>query len=249
MSATITPFPRQAPAPATLHEELLPALRALIEQGDLLPGARIPERELCQRFNVSRTPLRECLKVLAAEGLVDLLPHRGARIATLDDEHLAHLFEVIAALEAEAGRLACRRIDAASLAEIQGLHWRMYAHFLRAELPAYFTLNQQIHTAILHAAGNPVLLATHASLAGRLTRARYMSNRIDPARWQHAMDEHDAILAAIIARDGDRLATLLATHLQNKRDTIMQALRGMQALPGMNALPGMQALPGNGAAS
>ena len=177
---------------------------------------------------MSRTPLRECLKVLAAEGLVELLPNRGARIATLDDEHLVHLFEVIAMLEAEGGRLACLRIQPAELAEIQGMHYRMHAHFLRAELPGYFALNQDIHAAIMRAAANPVLVATHAGLAGRITRARYMSNRIRPDRWQAAMDEHCGILAALERRDGDALGPLLARHLHNKRDIITGALRGDQ---------------------
>jgi len=213
-------------APPSLHEGLLDGLRTLINEGDLLPGVRVPERELCARFKVSRTPLRECLKVLAAEGLVELLPNRGARVATLDEEHLVHLFEVIAALEAEGGRLACQRIGAAELAEVQGLHYRMYAHFLRGELPGYFALNQAIHAAIMRAAGNPVLMATHAGLAGRITRARYMSNRIRPDRWQAAMDEHDAILGALTRRDGAALGPLLARHLQNKRDIITEALHG-----------------------
>ncbi len=150
--------------PRSLHADLLDGLRDLVNRGDLAPGARVPERALCERFGVSRTPLREALKVLAAEGLVDLLPNRGARIATLADDHLMHLFEVIAALEAEGGRLACQRITDDALAEIQGLHYRMYAHFLRQELPEYFALNQAIHHAILTAAGNPVLLATYGSL-------------------------------------------------------------------------------------
>ena len=218
--ATILPFPNAR----TLHGDLLAGLREMINQGDLVPGARVPERALCERFGVSRTPLREALKVLAAEGLVELRPNRGARIATLGDEHLTHLFEVIAALEAEGGRLACARITADAAAEIQALHYRMYAHFLRRELSPYFALNQAIHAAILDAAGNPVLSATYNSLAGRITRARYMSNRMRPDRWQTAMDEHDAILAALIRRDGEALGTLLAQHLHNKRDIITEAL-------------------------
>ena len=221
-SNVVQAFP---PAPS-LHEGLLDGLRTLINEGDLLPGTRVPERELCARFKVSRTPLRECLKVLAAEGLVDLLPNRGARVGTLDDEHLIHLFEVIATLEAEGGRLACERITPAELAEVQGLHYRMYAHFLRGELPGYFALNQAIHAAIMRAAGNPVLTATHASLAGRITRARYMSNRIRPDRWQSAMDEHGAILDALARRDGAALGPMLARHLQNKRDIVTATLLG-----------------------
>jgi DNA-binding GntR family transcriptional regulator len=204
---------------------LLEQLRLLINQGDLAPGVRVPERELCQRFGISRTPLREALKVLAAEGLVQLLPNRGARVAALDEAHLDHLFEVIALLEAEGGRLACARITEAALAEIQAMHYRMYAHFLRNELPPYFKLNQAIHEAILDAAGNPVLVATYNSLAGRITRARYLSNRIRPDRWKTAMDEHEAIIKLLERRDGDALATLLARHLRNKRDVIMEQIR------------------------
>jgi DNA-binding GntR family transcriptional regulator len=238
--ATIHPFPSTARAPAqpatttpgrSLHGELLEQLRLLINQGDLAPGIRVPERELCQRFGISRTPLREALKVLAAEGLVQLLPNRGARVATLEDTHLEHLFEVIALLEAEGGRLACARITEPALAEIQAMHYRMYAHFLRQELPAYFTLNQAIHEAILEAAGNPVLIATYKSLAGRITRARYLSNRIRPDRWKSAMDEHEEIVQLLARRDGEALAALLSRHLQNKRDVIMDQIQTTPADP------------------
>ena len=100
----------------------------------------------------------------------------------------------------------------------------MYAHFLRHELSAYFALNQAIHAAILDAAANPVLTATYNSLAGRITRARYMSNRMRPDRWKQAMDEHDGILAALLRRDGEALGALLSRHLRNKRDIIMEAM-------------------------
>ena len=210
---------------ATLHGALLGELRTMIVHGDLAPGARVPERALCQRFAVSRTPLREALKVLAAEELVVLLPHRGARIATLDEARLDHLFEVIGLLEAEAGRLAAPRIADDALAEVQSMHYRMRAHFLRAELPEYFALNQAIHAAILQATGNPVLIATYASLAGRVTRARYITNRTRPDRWAQAMEEHEGILDALCRRDGERLARLLSEHLRNKRDIIAAQIR------------------------
>ncbi|MGI3778321.1 MAG: GntR family transcriptional regulator [Janthinobacterium lividum] len=209
----------------TLHGALLGELRTMIVQGDLAPGARVPERALCARFAVSRTPLREALKVLAAEELVVLLPRRGARVATLDEARLDHLFEVIGLLEAEAGRLAAPRIAPDAIAEVQSMHYRMRAHFLRGELPEYFALNQAIHAAVLRAAGNPVLIATYASLSGRITRARYMSNRFHPDRWAQAMEEHEEILDALCRRDGERLARLLSEHLRNKRDIIVAQIR------------------------
>lgn len=226
----IRPFPASPragqPAGQTPHVESLDGIRALTDRGDLPPGVRVPERTLCQRFGVSRTPLREALKVLAAEGLVALLPNRGARIAALDEGELGHLFEAIAALEAEAGRLARSRIGEDMLAEIKGLHHRMYAHFLRRELPEYVALNRAIHEAILRAAANPVPRATHAGLASRVARARYMANRMHPDRWRAAMDEHGAVLDALCRRDGPLLAALLTRHLANKRDIVAAAIRG-----------------------
>jgi len=226
MTNVVQAFPRPS-----LHAGLLDGLRGMIDAGDLLPGARIPERALCARFAVSRTPLRECLKVLAAEGVVELLPNRGARVATLDEEHLAHLFEVIAALEAEGGRLACLRITPAAFADIQGLHYAMHAQFLREDLPGYFSRNQAIHEGIMAAAGNPVLQSAHAGLASRITRARYMSNRMRPDRWRAAMTEHEAILDLLGRRDGPALGALLSQHLQNKRDIVMEAIRAQSAPP------------------
>jgi DNA-binding GntR family transcriptional regulator len=221
-SADILAFPAAARG---LHGTVLDGLRNMINEGALAPGMRVPERRLCETFAISRTPLREALKVLAAEGLVELLPNRGARIATLDTPDIEYLFEVIALLEGEAGRLAAQRISDAALAEIQSMHYRMYAHFLRRELPAYFALNQGIHRAITEASGNPVLVATHAGLAGRIARARFMANRLHPDRWQAAMDEHERILAALCARDGAGLCLLLSQHLRNKRDIVLEASR------------------------
>ncbi len=230
LAPVTTDAARSAPAHRTLHGTLLDSLRTLINRGDLGPGSRVPERVLCQQFGVSRTPLREALKVLAAEGLVELLPNRGARVAVLDEAALGHLFEVISMLESEGGRLAAARIGAAALAEIQSMHYRMHVHFLREELPEYFALNQAIHEAILAAAGNPVLMTMYAGLSGRITRARYMANKMRADRWRQAMDEHDAILAALCERDGERLAGLLSRHLMNKRDIVLEAIRA-QAVP------------------
>jgi DNA-binding GntR family transcriptional regulator len=198
-----------------LHDTVVSRLRDLIIEGGLAPGARLHERQLCDGLGVSRTPLREALKVLASEGIVELLPNRGARVARLDENDIENMFEVMGALEALAGTLACRRIGEAELAEIGALHYEMMAQYIRRDLPAYFRLNQAIHAAIVAAAGNPVLAATYHNLAVRMRRARYLANLSDE-RWQHAVAEHTAILDALRARDGARLAQLLAEHLRNK---------------------------------
>jgi DNA-binding GntR family transcriptional regulator len=180
---------------------------------------------LCQRFGVSRTPLREALKVLAAEGLVRLLPNRGARVAELEESDLREIFEIIGVLEAAIGRLACERMSDAAIAEIRALHFQMYAHFLRQELPEYFRINQAIHKAMLEGAGNTVLVNVHGNLAGRIVRARYMANRLPSNRWKVAMKEHESIIEALVRRDAQGLAALLIEHLNNTRDTVIEYIR------------------------
>jgi DNA-binding GntR family transcriptional regulator len=203
----------------SLHDETVVRLRSMITEGELLPGARISERELCDRFGISRTPLREALKVLASEGLVELLPHRGARVTMLSAPELRDAFEVVAALEGLAGELACRRIDAAALAAIEALHVEMAGHYRRGDLAAYFGCNQAIHEAINRAAGNQQLTELYALLSNRVRRARYLANH-SPERWAAAMREHDEILDALRRRDGPACHALLRAHLAHKLYTV-----------------------------
>ena len=208
---------------SSLHEELVTRLRDLVVEGELAPGTRLNERLLCERFGVSRTPLREAVKVLASEELVELQPNRGAVVTALTRTDVRELFEVMGALEALAGELACARIDEAPLAAIRALHYQMLLHHARAELHEYFRCNQQIHEKIVEAADNDVLAATYRSLSGRIRRPRFMANQ-SQERWDHAVLEHGEILEALIARDGPSLGALLRRHLANKLEAVMAAI-------------------------
>jgi DNA-binding GntR family transcriptional regulator len=213
----------QVIARTSLHDELTARLRDLIDAGELAPGARVPEKALCERFGVSRTPLREALKVLAVEGLVELLPQRGARVALLTAADVEAMFPVIGALEALAGELACARIDDAGIAAIETLHRRMCSAYRKRDRSGYFALNRQIHESILEATGNPVLIATYRGLAGRIRNARYVA-AMSPAQWRTAIEQHQRILAALRQRDGSTLARLLRAHLAEKCATVRAAL-------------------------
>lgn len=208
---------------ASLHQEVVPRLRNMIFEGELAPGERVPERILCERFAISRTPLREALMVLAAEGLIDLSPHRGATVSKLSPESLEHLFPVMEALEGVAGELACRHMTDQDLEEIRSLHERMVAHYRSGDRVEYFQLNQRIHHKIVEAARNPILMDVYTGLSGRIRRARYLAN-LDGERWQQAIAEHEEILATLAARDGKRLSRLLADHLQHKYDVLKTVL-------------------------
>lgn len=207
----------------SLHDELISRLRDLIIEGELAPGSKVPERELCERFQVSRTPLREALKVLASEGLLILAPNRGATVSKLTVGDLDEIFPVMGALEALSGELAASRITKAELAEIRALHEEMVGHFERRDLRPYFRLNQKIHEKIMEAAGNPTLAQLHRGLNGRVRRARYLAN-MSPVRWAQAVDEHTEILEALERRDPTRLGAVLRKHLHNKCETVKESL-------------------------
>lgn len=200
---------------AALHDEAVSRIRDMIVEGQLEPGSKISERQLCELFGISRTPLREALKVLAREGMLVLLPHRGARVAQLTGKDLTDLFRVMGTLEGLAGELAAANAGEKALDEIRALHHEMLAHRARGDRAAYFRTNQAIHDAIFAAADNSALSTMYESLRGRIRPARYMAN-LTRERWDEAVREHGEILEALTRRDGPRLRELLQEHLRNK---------------------------------
>jgi DNA-binding GntR family transcriptional regulator len=203
----------------SLHDELVERLRRRIVEGDLAPGEKISEKELCVAYGVSRTPLREALKVLARDGLVVLTPYRGAHVSMLTVADLEQAFPVIGTLEALAGELACARATDEEIGKISLLHLKMLTAWKTRDRKKYFRLNQRIHEALAEAARNPVLDQMRGMLTQRVARARYYAN-ISTPRWDQAMKEHEEILAALKARDGERLGRLLKEHLAHKMETL-----------------------------
>jgi DNA-binding GntR family transcriptional regulator len=203
---------------ASLHGEILGRLRDYLVEGNIPDGHRIPERQLCEMLGISRTPLREALKVLAAEGLVDLLPNRGARVRPLSEQDLAELFDIMGGLEGLAGRLACENITDQEIVEIERLHYEMYGFYLHRDMHGYFRVNQLIHQMIVGASRNATLRETYANFAGRIRRVRYSANFARRReRWGEAMREHEMILEALRRRAGAELSDILFRHLRNKR--------------------------------
>jgi len=117
-----------------LHDQVAARLRTMLVEGHIAPGAKLNERELCLQLRVSRTPLREAIKLLAAEGLVDLLPNRGAVAVKLTENDVVDTFEVLAMLEGMSGELAAKRITDEQLAEVRAMHYEMMACFTRRDL-------------------------------------------------------------------------------------------------------------------
>lgn len=198
-----------------LYREVADRVRELIEFGELAPGERISEKQLCEQFGVSRTPLREALKVLASEGLVELLPNRGARVIQLTLKKVKDTYDLMGALEGLSGELACQYISDDEIAAIDALHERMLAHYRNKELAEYFEVNREIHESLLAASRNEVLQEMYNNLSQRVKRVRY-SKKMTDSYWRRAVNDHENMLAALKKRDGKQLGQILRDHLCNK---------------------------------
>jgi len=212
----------------SLHHELVERLQALILNSELKPGTKVPERQLCDQFGVSRTPLREALKVLGSYGLVRLEPNRGAWVTQVTQEEVQDVFPVLGALEALSGELACKHITDTEIKEVKALHLQMLESYERRDLDAYFSINQQIHRAILVAARNETLTTSCQALSLRMQRARYLAN-MSESRWYDAVQEHEKILEYLVARDGEKLAAILLHHMDAKRASVVKWLQSQDS--------------------
>ncbi len=201
---------RDGPRSAAVVERI----REMILTGDLKPGQRIPERTLTEAFGVSRTPLRQALTVLAAEGLVVQELNRGAVVARHSGDVILASIEFVEILESAAGALACQRATEAEVRQIAALTYQMKAAFARDDRLSYYHLNRQIHAAIMRSTRNPVMVREHEMVNARLYRVRYAPN-IKAERWAKAMAEHEDMLGALMSRDGPRLAAILRAHLSH----------------------------------
>ncbi|WP_138935306.1 GntR family transcriptional regulator [Roseovarius arcticus] len=227
MRHTAAPQPIQR---TSLHRELVDRLQLLIINGDLTPGAKVPEKALCAQFDVSRTPLREALKVLASDGLVRLEPNRGAWVTPVTTGEVEEVFPVLGALEALSGELACKSISPDEIDTVRHLHAQMIGSYETRDLDSYFALNQQIHRAILLAARNDTLTTSCQALSLRMQRARYLANMTE-GRWATAVQEHENILKYLVDRDGKNLAHTLLGHMEAKRASVVQWLNAQDPLP------------------
>jgi DNA-binding GntR family transcriptional regulator len=207
----------------TLPAATADRLREMIVEGELPPGARLNERSLCDRLQVSRTPLREAFRLLAAEGLVTLQPNRGAQVVALSLHDIRESFEVMGGLEALSGELACAHITDEEIAEIRALTFEMQASHARRNLQAYYHVNRAIHDRINAAARNQLLSNVYQNINLRVQNLRFRSN-LNAEKWDKAMSEHLEMADALAARDGARLAQLMRQHLRRKGEAVLEAL-------------------------
>jgi DNA-binding GntR family transcriptional regulator len=206
-----------------LHAAAVERLRDMIIEGDLAVGERLHDANLAEILNVSRTPIREAIKLLAIEGLVELLPGRGARVAALSIESVSELFEVIAGIERHACELAAVRMTPRDFDKLQRMHERMAGHHRAGERHDYFKLNHEIHLAIVAASKNAILQSTHASLIAKARRGRYTA-LASQARWIEAMAEHELLMQAFADRDSRKAGEIMFQHDRRTGAVVLELL-------------------------
>jgi DNA-binding GntR family transcriptional regulator len=172
---------------------------------------------------VSRTPLREAIKFIASEGLIELVPGRGALIKALTPRDVREMLAVLCGLETMGARIGCGVATPAQIAAIERLHEQMMRCYERGDRLEYYKLNQAIHTGIVQLADNRFLAAQHAAIQARLKRIRFIGNGT-PEKWACAVAEHEAMIEALTARDSERLSAVLIQHMDRTWDRVENSL-------------------------
>lgn len=224
-SETAGASPEPSRRKGKLHGATVTKLREMIVNGHFAPGTRLNERQLCEQFEVSRTPIREAIKTLTQDGLLRTLPNHSAVVTELDPAEISALNDVVSVMEALAGELTAQSIGDEAIAELGMLHYEMMLHHARDDMPAYFAANKRFHRLLVTLSGNPVLLWVWDLLALRVDRARYSSN-LKPARWKEAIEEHQRILDALKARDAVAASAALRAHVRNGLAGLVARLEG-----------------------
>lgn len=203
----------------SLQEEITSRLREEIIEGIWEPGTRLQERVLCERYGVSRPPLREAYRVVAAEGLLELQPNRGAIVTRPTIVDALENMEIVVALQSQAIRLACERASDQQLAAIKQLHAEMDESSAQHDMVRFYELNTAIHQAIVSASGNSALVSMYEHGVRHITRFQNLAGALE-ADSQLSMHEHDLFVNALLQRDAPAATATLANHLNTVTELV-----------------------------
>ena len=206
-------------APTALYQEVAERLRQRIFAHELAPGDWIDEQRLADEYGISRTPLREALKVLASEGLVELKPRRGCYVTEISRQDLDDIFPLLAMLEGRCAGDAVRQAKPADIAELNDIHARLESAADERRIDAFFEVNQEFHKRIQELAGNRRMLSVIQDLRKALKLSRLHSLSLE-GRLQQSLAEHRAIMAAIKAGDATRAEKLMCDHILCGREAL-----------------------------
>ncbi len=208
----------------TLHEEIANNLRELIMSGELQEGDKIKEDELCSSMGISKTPLREALRVLSVEGLIRLVPNRGSFVSTPTFEEIREMFDVMSVLEGVCARAAAAKMGAKDLATLEKLHERLEENYRRKAQREYIRINNQYHAFVQELAGNRTLNQIVNGLRQKILLYRYQSLNL-PERFAQSIQEHRDLLEAFRKKDPKKAETLMRRHLKKQCDALEKLAR------------------------
>lgn len=212
----------------SLHVQVAATLREQIFAGTLAPGSFVDEVALCTSLKISRTPLREALKVLTAEGLVRHEPRRGCFVNEVTEQDLDEIFPVIALLEGRCAHEAARNASDADLAALDALHERLQKAARGKRIVDYYDTNFAIHEAIITLANNRWLAQVIGDLRKILKLARLQQLHA-PGRLEQSLREHMAVFAALKARDCEGAEAAMRTHLTRQRKALRELARAQKS--------------------
>ena len=212
----------------SLHQEVADRLREQIFEGQLAPGSFLDELALCDRLQISRTPLREALKVLTSEGLLRHEPRRGCFVNEVTEQDLDEIFPVIALLEGRCAYEAARHATDADLADLAVLHERLTKHAHAGRTKDYYAVNFAIHEAIISLAHNRWLAQAIADLRKILKLSRLLSLGA-PGRLPQSLSEHLTVFAALQSRDSEGAEAAMRTHLTRQREALRELARNQRS--------------------
>jgi DNA-binding GntR family transcriptional regulator len=207
----------------TLAESLRQKLEGAIAAGHIEPGSRLDEQEIAQRFGVSRTPVREAFRLMAANNLVELRGRQGAAVRAIKAQALIEMFQVMAELEGLCARLAARRVSQAWRAEISEIHQRLVAAGETGDIDVFYDINQEFHDAIYEASRNAFLADQTRKLRNQMAAYRRRVTRM-PNRIADTVREHETIMQAILAHDPERAHSTMRDHVNLLGDNLLDFL-------------------------
>jgi DNA-binding GntR family transcriptional regulator len=212
----------------SLHDEVAAKLRERIFAGELAPGSFIDEPALCSELSISRTPLREALKVLTAEGLLRHEPRRGCFVSEITERDLDEIFPVIALLEGRCAFEAANNATDADLAALEQLHDRLQRSAKAKRITEYYETNFAIHEAIILLANNRWLAQVIGDLR-KLVKLARLQQLHAPGRLEQSLSEHMAVYAALKAHDAEGAEAAMRTHLTRQRVALRELARNQKS--------------------
>ena len=208
----------------TLHEEIANNLRELIMSGELQEGDKIKEDKLCSSMGISKTPLREALRVLSVEGLIRLVPNRGSFVSTPTFEEIREMFDVMSVLEGVCARAAAEKMGEKDLAALEKLHKKLEENHRRKAQREYIRINNRYHSFVQKLAGNRTLNQIVNGLRQKILLYRYQSLNL-PERFAQSIQEHRDLLEAFRNKDPKKAETLMRRHLKKQCEALEKLAR------------------------